>query len=192
VFIKCQQQQEGRTTSVVMQGAGILEDAARCHVTTEGVQLYPLLEAETTFESQAPLLYMPAIPAVISEDELQTLKRLIEVALTSTQETAMVARPAERDFDAFLRDSVQRPVSMTWHTPVFRTLVVITVVLVSYAPFHSRVMESYKSKRDSSNPELSTPETVTVPQAAPRSELGSIQDNSPEQVQFVKYAAPTV
>jgi hypothetical protein len=64
---------------MILQDTGIIENAALCHVITECVQLYPLLDGETTFESQTPLLYTPVLPEVMSKDELQKLRKLSEM-----------------------------------------------------------------------------------------------------------------
>jgi hypothetical protein len=128
----------------------------------------------------------------MSEDELQTLKKLVEEIYIGAKIADILARPAARDFDTLLHHNTNRPRSITCYTHVLIALIVITVVYVSYTPFHSRVIESRKARRDSSNPELSAPETANLPQAAPRSELSVMQDGSTEQIQYARYTVPIV
>jgi hypothetical protein len=80
VFFKCKQQQEWTTTHMVLQDTGVLRNIDCCHVTTEGVQLYPLLDGETVFDSPAPSLYTPSLPEITSAEEIQLLRKLSDLA----------------------------------------------------------------------------------------------------------------
>jgi hypothetical protein len=44
------------------QGAGVLKNAGSCHVTLQGLQLYPTLSGETEFLTQIPEVYIPHHP----------------------------------------------------------------------------------------------------------------------------------
>jgi hypothetical protein len=86
VFFRCRQQKGWTTESLFLEGPGVLRNTGRCHVTTEGTQLYPILTGETEFTGQAPELYTPALPSVTSPSESLKLREL-----TSTKELANLA-----------------------------------------------------------------------------------------------------
>jgi hypothetical protein len=83
---------------MVLQDTGVLRNTDSCQVTTEGVQLYPLLDGETVFDSQAPSLYTPSLPEMTSAEEIQLLKKLSGFAKGSALGIADAAQPVVTDF----------------------------------------------------------------------------------------------
>jgi hypothetical protein len=69
VFFICQQQHRWITESLMLEGSGVLRNTKDCHVTNEGIQLYPTLTGETTFTGQVSAVYTPTLPSVISPSE---------------------------------------------------------------------------------------------------------------------------
>ena len=67
---------------MTLQGAGVLSNAGVCHVTSEGLQLYPALSGESEFSIRAPLLYAPSLPAVNSTSGREVLRKMLEVKVT--------------------------------------------------------------------------------------------------------------
>jgi hypothetical protein len=59
---------------MTLQEAGVLRNAGSCHLTPQGLQLYPTLSRETEFEAQVPELYTPTIPEVTSAHETEVLR----------------------------------------------------------------------------------------------------------------------
>jgi hypothetical protein len=71
LFLRCLKLKGQETVSFVLQGTGLLNDAASCHVTMEGLQLYPELRGESTFPGQNPSLDSPLLPEIASPEELK-------------------------------------------------------------------------------------------------------------------------
>jgi hypothetical protein len=175
VFIKCSHQQD-KLTSWVLQDAGIFGKAAPCHVITEGVQLYPLLNGDTTFVGQTPMLFAPALPDTVSQNELQTLRKLSEEAMSGVQGTDIAVKPQEIGFQTLLNIHSSLPPTNTWHSLVLLSVVVVLAVCITYILFHTRLIKLCTFRVEPSNPDPSPPEDIEPPQTAPRTEPA----NSPE------------
>jgi hypothetical protein len=187
VVIQCPHQRDRHQTSWVLQDAGAIYNAASCHVTTEGVQLYPLLDGETAFEGRTPTLFAPDLPEIVSHDELQTLRKLNEEVLHGLKGTDILARSRETDFQTLLDIHSARPHTNNWHIPLLLSVSVILVVIILYFPFHARIIKLCTYRAVPLNPDPSTPVVVLPPQAAPRVELTATPVAVADQVNFVKY-----
>jgi hypothetical protein len=88
-MLKCWQQQSWKTTSLALHGAGSLSNTERCHLTSEGIQLYPGLSGKSEFTVYAPELYTPSLPPVTSHEELVKLKQMYASLGTETEHHAI-------------------------------------------------------------------------------------------------------
>jgi hypothetical protein len=166
----------------------------------EGVQLYPLLDGETMFESLAPLLYMHSLPEVASADELQMLKKISGIAEAGAHGAAIAAQPVETDMNTLFHIHSSHnlcPLNATWHTPVLISVAAILALCIVYLQFHPRLSKAYKSckqvkSQDPMNHDPSEPDISNPPQATLRTELASPPEDSNCQVRFARYSVPTV
>jgi hypothetical protein len=67
LHLRCSSNRTWVTTSMVLQGGGVLSNAGSCFLTLPGLQMYPALRGELDFAVQAPVLYVPDIPVIISD-----------------------------------------------------------------------------------------------------------------------------
>jgi hypothetical protein len=115
------------TVSFVLQGTGILSNATSCHVTMEGLQLYPELHGETTFAAQKPLLYSPSLPEITSPEELQTLSEISEIQAIDTLTHALSAHQTDTDLNTLFQWHTSKASnSPAWHTPLIITASILS------------------------------------------------------------------
>jgi hypothetical protein len=190
VFVRCPQQQDKSTTSWVLRDAGVINHAARCHVTTEGVQLYPLLDGESTFEGQAPMLFAPTLPEIVSQDEFHALRELSEEATVSVQGKDFSVRSSEADVGTLLDIHSARSSSIKWQTPILLGVVGVMAVGFVYLTLHARLIKLCTFRAVPSNPDLSPSEAMEAPRAAPRYELSTVPGMLDGTVSFVKHSTP--
>jgi hypothetical protein len=129
LFLKCQKLQGQETMSLVLQGTGLLSDAASCHVTMEGLQLYPELHGESTFTAQNPSLYSLLLPEVASPKELKILTDITEVQDINSLTHALPTHQSEMDQSSLFR--MYTPTVPTVQTPAWHTPALITTNVVS-------------------------------------------------------------
>jgi hypothetical protein len=79
-FFRCLQADGWATISASLQGAGVIQHAASCHVSVAGiqVQLFPRLNGQTRFPLTALSRCTPELPALTTAHELQTLETIAE------------------------------------------------------------------------------------------------------------------
>jgi hypothetical protein len=80
VFIRCKQQNRWQTAARTLQGSGLIKGASACHVSTDQVQLRPVLRVESRFNSPTQSLYTPSVQLLNPEEELQAVKRFINTS----------------------------------------------------------------------------------------------------------------
>jgi hypothetical protein len=113
-------------------GHGAPEWRNSCHVTVEGLRLYPELHGESTFTAQNPLLYSPSLPEIASPEELKILSEITEIQANSLTH-ALATHRSEMDLNSLLRmyapkvRSVQTP---AWHTPALITASVVSSLTI--------------------------------------------------------------
>jgi hypothetical protein len=99
VFFRCRQEKGWTTESLVLEGPGVLRNMGRCHVMTEGTQLYPMLTGETEFIELAPELYTPALPSVTSPSESLQLRELTSTKGLADWAAHIQSHQLETDLD---------------------------------------------------------------------------------------------
>jgi hypothetical protein len=77
-FVRCRQAGGWATIFASLRGAGVIQDAASCHVSVVGMQLFPLLYGQTRFPLSVPSLYILELPPLTTEHELRTLEEIVE------------------------------------------------------------------------------------------------------------------
>jgi hypothetical protein len=85
VFFQCQQNRSSETHSLLLQGGGLLLNAARCSFTSKGLQMSAALQGESQYSSPGPILFIPVIPR-ISPGEEAALQRMISVDRTGVEQ----------------------------------------------------------------------------------------------------------
>jgi hypothetical protein len=92
-FFRCKQGGRHQTTTHMLRGAGLIEGAASCHLSTDGVQLRPVLRVESRFAEAAPPLFAPAVPLLHQEQELQAIRQFINSSYFGSLATCLIPRP---------------------------------------------------------------------------------------------------
>jgi len=77
VFFRCRNVQGWNTTSIVLEGAGILNNALTCHVTTGNLQLYAQISGEIKVRTQSPAIIIPSRQTVTSHSEMESLRSIV-------------------------------------------------------------------------------------------------------------------
>jgi hypothetical protein len=96
-FFLCKQGGRRQTTTRTLHGGGLIEGAASCHLSTDGVQLGPVLRVETLFTETAAPLSAPAIPLLHQEEELQAIRQFINSSYFDSLATGPATQPSLAD-----------------------------------------------------------------------------------------------
>jgi hypothetical protein len=92
VFFRCKEQNRWQTSTRALKGSELIKGASSCHVSTDRVQLRPVLRAESWFNGPTQLLYTPSFQLLSSDGELQAVKKFINTSYFS----AVAASPGVR------------------------------------------------------------------------------------------------
>jgi hypothetical protein len=152
LFLRCWKVHGWETVSFSLQGTGILSDATSCHVTMEGLQLYPGLQRETTFAIQKPLLYSPSFPEIASPEELQTLIEISEIQAIDTLTRALSAHQTDTDLNTLFQWHTSKASNRhtpAWHTPLIKTASTLSCCTIIWLLL--RVYAWKTSTRDKNN-----------------------------------------
>jgi hypothetical protein len=77
VFFRCKRQNRWQTDARSLQGSGLIKGASACHVSTDQLQLRPVLREQSIFNSPTQLLYTQLLNP---EEELQAVKWFINTS----------------------------------------------------------------------------------------------------------------
>jgi hypothetical protein len=189
VFFRCRKQRKWDTESILLHGPGILRNTEQCLVTTNGMQLYPVLSGETTFTGQVPALYTPILPPVIEPSESLHIRELTSTTGMADLESAIKSHHLDTDVDTLL---LMQPSTRTqaqyllWYVPMLTSagtvLVLYGMHLISRL-YWRKVMRLCKNgpplgENTDDKPPLATPTTS--------GSRDGYQDE-PAQLGFVKY-----
>jgi hypothetical protein len=77
VHFKCLEGSGWTTTALELGGAGLLQKATACYITTPQLQMFPERRGETMYTVQPPALYLPTGPPIVARHEVQALQQII-------------------------------------------------------------------------------------------------------------------
>jgi hypothetical protein len=142
VFFRCRGTTGWDTSSVNLHGAGVIEGAAPCHVSTGGQHLRPIFSAQTGFQGRALQLYIPDIPVVDSSAELAAVRRLSDPSFFQEDVKPLVrASYSLAELTAqFQKDRVVQPARYRWYLPCISavgTVIVMSILYYLLIPYHS-------------------------------------------------------
>jgi hypothetical protein len=61
----------------MLNGSGLIEGAAACHVSVDGVQLRPVLRAESRFEGPRVQLFVPQLPGLRERTDFKAIRGFV-------------------------------------------------------------------------------------------------------------------
>ena len=77
VILRCRDNQSWVTNSIVVEGAGLLNNALTCHVTAGNLQLYAQLSGETRVQPKSPVtIITPSHQTATSPSEMDALRNI--------------------------------------------------------------------------------------------------------------------
>jgi hypothetical protein len=79
-FFRCKLENRWQTTTRTLHGSGLIKGASACHVSTDRVQLRPVLRMECRFNNPTQLLYTPNFQLLSPEGELQVVRRFLNTS----------------------------------------------------------------------------------------------------------------
>jgi hypothetical protein len=99
VFFQCQQNRTSGTQSLLLQGSGLLLNAASCSFTTKGLQMSAALQGESQYSSQGPTPFTPTILQIVTSGEKAALQRMVWVDRTGLEQLATSISSHHMDAD---------------------------------------------------------------------------------------------
>jgi hypothetical protein len=88
LFFPCQQNRTSETHSLLLQGGGLLLNAASRSFTSKGVQMSAALQGESQYSSPGPTLFTPTILPIVTSGEQAALQRMVSVDRTGLGQLA--------------------------------------------------------------------------------------------------------
>jgi hypothetical protein len=156
-FVRCPQTRGWDTNSVLLQGAGVLRNAAACHVSTARIQLFPRLSGQSRFLATTPSLYVPELPAITSAHELQTLETIADTSGIDKLVATIKAHKMEADLNTLLHTHASQIPSRhqtEWYVLIPTSIgvcVILFVVLQFSQPYLIACLIIWKLKRKQEN-----------------------------------------
>jgi hypothetical protein len=164
--IRCRHEGKWETTSIQLHGSGTLRNTASCHVTTEGVQLCPVLSGETTFTGYTPNLYAPHLPAVATSSEVRKLKDIAYIKQIENLASTVQAHHVETNLDILIHfhsTRIPHPNPHDWYTPIIISFGTVTLLHIMFHFPYSyirKMLRRFKIKETpEAIPDSSVPDT---------------------------------
>ena len=76
VNLRCHGKTGWATSSLILEGAGMLTNSGKCHISMNSLQLYAHLNGEAKVSTQLPAMDIHSHQAIVSHDELNALKNM--------------------------------------------------------------------------------------------------------------------
>jgi hypothetical protein len=161
-------------------------------VTTEGVQLYPVLSDETTFTGYTPKLYAPHFPEVATSSEVRTLKEMADLKQIEDLASTVRAHHVETNLDALIRfhsTQIPHPNSLDWYTPIIISYGTVTLLHIMYHFPYSYVRKMLQRFKITQTPEAIHDSSVPDSQQAAENTEPDVRTVEPTpQIRFVKHS----
>jgi hypothetical protein len=130
-----EKQGKWKSTFLSLQGPGTLQNVAACHITTDGIQLFPILSGTTTFKGATPKLYAPRLPTITSPQEARVLQEMVDTTQLESIDTSLQAHNGNSNLAAVLHTYTAPRLlrsSLDWQTLVLIAVVTILGLYFSY------------------------------------------------------------
>jgi hypothetical protein len=195
VILKCWQHQSWKTTSLVLHGAGTLSNTEKCHLTSEGIQLYPGLSGKSEFTVHAPELYTPSLPPVTSHEEFEQLKKMYATLGTETEHQSSVdfSRKNELDLSTLVgpRSSrIQPSREPYWLIPTLISSGMTMLLCALCYTLRKHLRRIPKICCSETTPESKVPSTNSHASPQVQQTLESCSEQSSQDVYFTTYTTP--
>jgi hypothetical protein len=177
-FLRCRNGPDWNTSSLVLQGAGILENVLSCHVTAGNLHLYARLSGESKVQTQTLEIIIPSHRMLAAPEELEALRNFSSDQVTYKMLSTLTAYKMEPSVENLLtlHSAMTTPTnSFDWmhHLIISATVSVISIIIYHCSSALLRKLRHCTSRRKSaesrpnttSAPDLPTPQ----PRAAPAS-----------------------
>jgi hypothetical protein len=159
---------------VTLHGAGVIEGAEPCHVSTGGQHLRPIFSAQTGFKGHTLQLYIPDMPVIDSSAELAAVRRLSDTPFLEDVKPQVRTSYSLAELPTlYQKDRTVQPVLCIWYLPCISTVGTVIVMYIMYyilTPFHPFITSPWRYCECRKSP------------LAGSIECGSVQNQSPDQV----------
>jgi hypothetical protein len=187
---------------MTLEGGGFLENAESCHLTLQGLQLFPALRGKAEFSAQGPDLFIPTIPVVVSTRKEAVLQQMSFTDGTKLEQlsTSISSNHIEADIDTLfhLHASSQQYASKS--NGITLGLIATSVVLSLYILYYftqayiwnlvkNCVVNRANTVNDVEKPQSDTP---TPSQPTTSSVVGEDLSEATPQTRFSAYSMQTV
>ena len=190
LHLQCQYNRSWQTYTMTLQGGGVLKNAGSCHLTLQGLQLYPTLSGETEFEAQVPELYIPTIPEVTSAQEMEVLRQMSFLNETTLKQltSSISSHHIEADISTLFHlhtSSLQRTSKSNWIVVGLIMASAVLILFISYYFTRSYIRNIVKvcigNRDNTTGVDVQKPEDENPPMPASTSANCEIQiDATPE------------
>jgi hypothetical protein len=190
VHVRCQEEGKWESTFLSLHGPGTLHNVAACHITTDGIQLFPVLSGTTTFRGAAPKLYAPRLPTITSPQEARVLQEMVDTTQLQSIATALQSHNGASNLAAVLHTyTTPKPhrSGLDWQTWVLIAVVTLVGLYVSYYVIFPGLMKLLAWKTVSSPSTEPGTSSAEVPSICARAESTTGQAGPEAAVRFVKH-----
>jgi len=141
VFFRCRRDVGWETTSVELHGAGLIEGASSCHVSTEGLHLRPVFRSRTSLTVQPPQIYLPKLQILASSSEMEVVQQFVDSSFFEGIDSPARTPTSMADLTArYKMKNEGRSRWTTWLLPCISasaTVVCLYILYIILTPFHA-------------------------------------------------------
>jgi hypothetical protein len=134
-FFRCRLQNRWQTTTRTLNGSGLIKGASACHVSTDRVQLRPVLRAESRFNSPTQLLYTPSFQLLTPDGKLPAVRRYLNTSYFSGVAASPGLRLSLADVTARYgigATADPRPRGTSWGVAALISVITTSCLLAAY------------------------------------------------------------
>jgi hypothetical protein len=199
VYFQCQRNRTSETTSLSLQGSGLLLNAARCSFTSKGLQMTAALQGESQYFSPGPILFTPIIQRISSGVEA-ALKQMASVDRTGVERlvSSISSHHMDEDVNTLLhlhdasQEFVRKSNGVTIRLIAASTVLVLFILYYFTQAYWWNVVKSCAVKRENAESESVQKSQCAMPPLQP-SVSGVTDELSAEtQARFSAYSMQTV
>jgi hypothetical protein len=148
VFFRCRSTAGWETSTVTIHGAGVIEGATPCHVSTGGQHLRPIFSAQTGFKGRNLQLYIPDMPVMNSSAELAAVRRLSETPFMEDVKPQLRTSYSLAELTTlYQQDCTVPPALYRWYLPCISAVGTVIIMYILYyilTPFHPCIIHPWR------------------------------------------------
>jgi len=99
ISLRCPDTRDQIHRTMTLYGTGILHNASACHITSDGITIFPELHGTSLAELDSPKFYLPDNISIVTSDEVQQLEDLSSTDIQRLRDVHTKVETLQQTFD---------------------------------------------------------------------------------------------